>query len=172
MPALRGRGLLAYHLATTFGLGDHVLAPGTFAGSLPAAVVWLGLSFVLASPALLGAMTAVLVIAVTLLGVWAAGQEERRRGEVDPGPVVVDEVAGQWLTYLLGMWRLPAGGSAGMLLFVLAGFFSFRFFDIFKPWPVRRLEKLPGGTGIMVDDLGAALWAGAVLLLVAPWLGG
>jgi len=162
---------LAYHLATTFGLGDHVLAPGTFAGSLPAAILWLGLTLVFASPAVLAATTTGLVALATVAGIWAAGVEERRRGSVDPGAVVIDEVAGQWLTYLIGLWRFPAAGPAGALLFVLAGFVCFRLFDIVKPWPVRQLEKLHGGVGIMVDDLAAGVWAGLSLLLVMPWLG-
>ena len=72
MPDLRGRGRLAYHLATTFGLGDRVLAPGTFAGSLPAAVVWLALATVIVSPLALAVTTAVLVAAATAAGIWAA----------------------------------------------------------------------------------------------------
>jgi len=170
VPALSGRDRLAYDLATTFGLGDHVLAPGTFAGSLPAAVVWLGLTLLFASSATLAVVTAGLAAAATAAGIWAAGLEERRRGSVDPGAVVIDEVAGQWLTYLIGLWRFPETGPVGALLFVLAGFFCFRLFDIVKPWPVRQLEKLHGGVGIMVDDLAAAVWAGLALLLVMPWL--
>jgi phosphatidylglycerophosphatase A len=169
VPDLSGRPRLAYHLATTFGLGDRVLAPGTFAGSLPAAVLWLGLATAVA-PVLLGILTGVLVAAATAAGIWAAGLEEARRGSTDPGPVVIDEVAGQWLTYLVALHRLPATGAAGLLLFVLAGFVSFRLFDIVKPWPVHRLERLHGGTGIMVDDLAAALWAGLLLFISMPWL--
>lgn len=172
MPDLRGRGRLAYHLATTFGLGDRVVAPGTFAGSLPAAVVWLALATVIVSPLALAVTTAILVAAVTAAGIWAAGLEEVRRGRTDPGPVVIDEVAGQWLTYLVALYRLPSTSPAGLLLFVLAGFVSFRMFDIVKPWPVHQLERLHGGTGIMVDDLAAALWAGLLLFLVMPWLAG
>jgi len=170
VPHLNAKGKLAYHLATTFGLGDRVLAPGTFAGSLPAALVWLGLTAVLASPLGLAVVTAVLVALVTAAGIWAAGLEEERRGALDPGPVVIDEVAGQWLTYLVALHRLPAAGPAATAVFVLAGFFSFRLFDIVKPWPVRRLEKLHGGLGIMVDDLAAGVWAGVVLIFLMPWI--
>jgi len=170
VPDLRGRSRLAYHLATTFGLGDRVVAPGTFAGSLPAAVLWLALTVVVPSPLPLAILTALLIVAVTAAGVWAAGLEELRRGSVDPGAVVIDEVAGQWLTFLIALWRFPAGGPRGVLLFVVAGFVSFRIFDIVKPWPVRQLERLSGGLGIMVDDLAAGVWAGIVLLLAMPWL--
>ena len=84
--------------------------------------------------------------------------------------MVIDEVAGQWLTFLIALWRFPASSPRGVLLFVVAGFVSFRIFDIVKPWPVRQLESLSGGLGIMVDDLAAGVWAGLVLVLVMPRL--
>ena len=155
----------AYGLATTFGLGDRVLAPGTFAGSLPAIVLWLVATRFAAGAALI-AVTAAGVAAATIAGVWAAGAEARRRGEEDPGPVVIDEVAGQWLACLVAMpWAALAGGRR-TAAFALATFVAFRLFDIVKPWPVRRLERLPGGWGIMADDLAAGIEAGALLALV------
>ncbi len=162
----------AYRIATVFGLGDRVLAPGTFAGSLPAAVAWLGLTVLLADPVLLVGVTGVLVALVTAFGTWAAHVEAERRGTGDPGAVVIDEVAGQWLTYAVALWNLPAAGPRGIVVFVVAGFVLFRIFDIVKPWPVRRLEGIPHGVGIMVDDLVAGLMAGVVLALVAPHLVG
>ena len=91
----------------------------------------------------------VLLAAVTAVGIPIAGRLERIHGE-DPSLVVIDEVAGMLVTFL--------GVSTGPLGW-LAGFFWFRFFDIFKPLGIRKLEKLGGGLGIMVDDLGAGVLA-------------
>lgn len=157
----------AYRLATTFGLGDRVLAPGTFAGSLPASVAWLLITLALTRSAHLAWITAVAVVVATSAGIWASGREAARRGVEDPGPVVIDEVAGQWLTLLIGLARLDAAQPRDFVLFTLAGFFLFRVFDVVKPWPVHRLERLPGGVGIMVDDLAAAVYAGIILALLA-----
>ncbi len=161
---------LAYLLATTGGLGDHVAAPGTFAGSLPAAVLWLLLTLVVARISDLAWLTALGVIVATAVGIWAAGTESRRRGVEDPGPVVIDEVAGQWLTILIGLIRFTPAHQWNFAVFVLAGFLLFRLFDVVKPWPVHWLERLPGGLGIMIDDLAAATYAGIILALIARWL--
>ncbi len=164
-------GLAARWIATTFGLGDRVLAPGTFAGSLPAIVLWLMATRSLAGTALAVA-TAAGVVAATAAGVWASGAEARRRGVEDPGPVVIDEVAGQWLTCLVALpWAALASGRR-TAAFAVAAFVAFRVFDILKPWPVRRLERLPGGWGIMADDLAAGVEAGIVLALVWRLLAG
>jgi phosphatidylglycerophosphatase A len=90
----------------------------------------------------------------TAIGIPAATREARVCGREDPGQVVVDEVAGQLLTLV----AVPLGWKS-----LLAGFILFRCFDIVKPWPVRRLERLPEGTGIVVDDLGAGVYAWVVL---------
>jgi phosphatidylglycerophosphatase A len=76
----------------------------------------------------------------------------------DPGPVVLDEVAGQWLALLV----LVAAGHTPALAEVLAAFLLFRAFDVLKPWPIRALESLPGGWGIVADDLAAGLAAGVI----------
>ena len=81
------------------------------------------------------------ILLVAFLGTWAAGDAERRMGDRDPGPVIVDEVLGMWLS----LYGLP-------LTFVLPGFFLFRVVDILKPFPVSAAERLPGGIGIMADD--------------------
>jgi phosphatidylglycerophosphatase A len=159
----------ARHTATTFGLGDLLPAPGTTAGSLPAALVWWGLTACLPSPAARLTATTVLVTMATVAGIWAAGVEAERRGSADPGPVVIDEVAGQWLTYLLALPYLSLAGWQSLAGAVALGFFLFRLFDIAKPWPVNRLEHLPGGLGIMADDLAAGIYAGASLIGIAHW---
>jgi len=169
-PVIPPAGRRAHAIATVFGLGDRVLAPGTFAGSLPAAVVWLGLTLLVADPVALAGLTAALVALVTAFGTWAARLEAERRGEKDPGAVVIDEVAGQWLTYGVALWSLPAASPRALAVFVAAGFVAFRLLDILKPWPIRRLEEIPEGVGIMVDDLVAGLLAGLVLAVATPHL--
>ena len=97
-------------------------------------------------------------VAVTLLGIPPSTVVARESGQKDPGFVVIDEVAGQMIA-LIGVpvvWK-----------YLLAGFILFRGFDIIKPFPLRRLERLPGGTGIMMDDVGAGVYA---LILLQLWI--
>jgi len=157
----------ARRIATTFGLGEILPAPGTTAGSLPAALVWAALATTLPSARLLLTVTGGLTIAAVIMGVWAAGKEASRRGAEDPGPVVIDEVAGQWLCYLTALPFIPLDVGPAPLFVTAAGFFLFRLFDVWKPWPIRSLEQLPGGIGIVADDLAAGLLAGIVL--AAGW---
>ena len=93
-----------------------------------------------------------------LIGIWAAGVEARSTNTKDPGQVVIDEVAGQWITL--------AGATTLNWKSLLLGFVLFRLFDIWKPAPVRQLEKLPDGTGIVADDLMAGVYGAVVLYLV------
>ena len=102
------------------------------------------------------------MLAVTLVGVVAASEAESTYQRRDPGLVFIDEVAGVLLTLL----AVPVGVGG-----VVIGFLAFRAFDIVKPFPVRQAEALPGGWGIMADDLVAGLYAqGALRLLL--WVGG
>ena len=141
-------------LATGFGTGYGPIAPGTW-GSLPALAFAWGLDR-------LGGAWAVLSAAVffAVSGVWAAGRAEALLDEKDPGRVVVDEIAGQLVTLL---FLRPTGPI------LLAGFMVFRVLDVVKPWPARRLEALPGGSGIMADDLMAGLYANLILHGLAIW---
>jgi phosphatidylglycerophosphatase A len=100
-------------------------------------------------------VTAVLV--ATVLGIWAAGREEAYLGRLDPGCLVVDEVAGM----LVALVGLPVH-----LGWVLAAFFLFRVFDIWKPYPIDHLQRLPGGFGVVADDLLAGLYANLGLQLL------
>jgi phosphatidylglycerophosphatase A len=144
----------AQWVATGFGSGYSPVAPGT-AGSLVGLLLFLPLAR-LAWPAQLAA-----VAAVALVGALAAGRVARQLGIEDPGLVVVDEVAGQWLT-LVALPLTP--------LTALFGFLLFRLMDIVKPWPARDLERLPGGWGIMADDLAAGVCAQLALRVVlAVW---
>jgi len=148
---------LLYAIGTFFGSGFAPIAPATVASFLFMVLWWLAWTFLGPIPLWL---TVLLLLAVTLIGIPVSGQLEKIHGE-DPSLVVIDEVAGMLVTYL--------GLGAGLLGWVV-GFFWFRFFDIFKPFGVRRLEKLGGGVGIMADDIGAGVLAclathGTVLLL-------
>ncbi len=135
-------------VATFFGIGRLRPAPGSW-GSLATTLLW----WLLAShlpPAARLPVILVLIVFVVAIGIPAATLEERGCGQHDPSHVVIDEVAGQLVTLIACPIVWPA---------LLAGFILFRGFDILKPPPVRSLEKLPGGTGIVVDDLGAGIYA-------------
>jgi phosphatidylglycerophosphatase A len=102
---------------------------------------------------------------VFVIGIWASALYSRRLGLEDPGSVVVDEVAGQWLTLVP-----VAIASEFNIAYTLLGFLLFRLFDIVKPWPVNLADrKLKGGFGIMADDILAAVYAGAALAAFS-WL--
>ena len=146
----------AYWLATCLGVGHLPVAPGSW-GSLLAVVMVACLSvFSQAFWLLLAGL-----IGSAVLGVWAARRVALDLGDSDPSRVVIDEVAGQLLTLI---W-VPVSLSS-----LLLGFFLFRLFDVVKPAPARQAEALPGGYGIMLDDLVAGLYAG-LGLLAARWLG-
>jgi phosphatidylglycerophosphatase A len=147
-------------VSTGFGVGYAPLAPGTFGSILGLALY--ALLYALAGPA----ATLAGLLVVTVLGFWSAGAAERHFGRSDPGHVVIDEIAGQMLS--LALLPLTAGVAA-------AGFLLFRLLDILKPFPARRLEKLPGASGIMADDLMVALYANLILQALvrwSPWLSG
>jgi phosphatidylglycerophosphatase A len=146
----RGRagGRLGVLVATFFGVGWAPVVPGTF-GSLPG----LALAWGLTAAAGPWAVVAGLVVVVAV-GTWAADAAARHLGQSDPGPVVIDEVAGQMLTLLF----VPPTWQALTL-----GFLLFRVLDILKPFPAGALERLPGGVGIMADDLAAAIYGNLLL---------
>lgn len=142
-------------VATFFGAGRLRPGPGTW-GALATSLLW----WLLASHVPPGArlpLILLLLVIVVAIGIPAATLEARGCGRKDPSHVVIDEVAGQLVTYIACpiVWRA-----------LLAGFILFRVFDILKPPPVLSLEKLPDGTGIVVDDLGAGLYGLIVLQLL------
>jgi len=102
-----------------------------------------------------------LLAVVTVIGTWASTVAEADYGH-DGSPIVVDEVAGMLVTFV-GIWPLSASHH---WLFYLGGFLLFRFFDILKPFPVGRLQNLPGGYGVMADDLLAGVYSNLVLRLL------
>lgn len=138
-------------LGLGLGSGLSPRAPGT-AGSVVAVVLWV--MFLALQPSWL-VQSAAVVTAIALC-TWAAHWTARRLAAKDPGCIVSDEFAGQWLALLV----VPAAWPWWLAAFVL-----FRLFDITKLWPMRRLERLPGGLGIVADDLMAGVYAALVLLL-------
>jgi len=144
---------LAVVVATWFGCGYFPWGPGT-AGALAASII----AFLLHVYAGAGRWTFLALTVIWLMpAIWAATRTARMVGKQDPGMVVVDEVLGQWAT-LLG------AASLSWINFV-AAFLLFRVFDIWKPWPIRKIERLPEGYGIVCDDLAAGLY-GALILYI------
>ncbi len=148
----------AWTVGTVFGAGFLRPGPGTY-GSVAAVLLWYGLAHAASLTGWhLTLATAIFAALATAGGVPAATTVARESGRKDPGHVVIDEVAGQ-LVALLGLAPTWPHALLGLLLF--------RAFDITKPPPIRRLERLPEGTGIMLDDLLAGAYAAlaATLLL-------
>lgn len=152
--------LLPVIIGTGFGSGFSPVAPGT-AGALLAMLIWWGLSCLVTEVCLLW-LTVALVLVFTLAGVWAANRLEACWGE-DPSRVVVDEMVGVWISLL--------AAPAGHVWYMLGAFALFRLFDIFKPLGVRRMERLPGGIGVMMDDILAGVYGFIVLILIRYWVG-
>lgn len=192
-PATQSKPRLALFIATAGGLGYLKPGPGTW-GSLAGAAL-AAISFrMLAYPQslryqfhgiVLDPAQAVLwiTIVVALVGTWSAHRAAAFLNVTDPQVVVIDEVSGQLITLVLAAGQtqsdrthiydlMPPGLGQGLLnwKYLLVGFILFRAFDIWKPFPVRQAEKLPGGWGIMADDWVAALYA-ALGLWVARALG-
>lgn len=142
-------------IATFFYVGYIPFAPGTF-GSIAAFAIYFPLMMVNHWIAYLG-----VVLVVTLAGVWASEITEKTGGISDPSFVVIDEVAGQLITLFL----IPFSWKT-----LITGFFLFRIFDIIKPFPGRRAEKLHGGWGIMMDDVIAGVYGNLVLWLIVHFL--
>ena len=133
---------VALALATSFGVGYVPYAPGTF-GSAAGLLFWWLL------PNSLAIQLAAIVI-VFAVGSWSGNVAERHFKASDPPPVVIDEVMGMWITLLLN----PVGWQGAAI-----GFLLFRLFDVIKPYPANRLERLHGGLGVMADDGMAAIYA-------------
>src|SRR5215213_3966477 len=160
----------------TCGVGLIPVAPGTW-GSAVGVVLYLGLGHLTERifdyavrrgldlspqqlPQILTTVMLLAILAVALAGMWAASRAEKLLGKKDPGAVVVDEVAGQLIAFLFVPWLTTWTWS------VVAGFVAFRVFDIWKPYPVRRLEGLGGGLGIMADDILAGFYAATAMSLL------
>jgi phosphatidylglycerophosphatase A len=170
---LRGlRDRLSLALATC-GVGYIPIVPATWASAVTTGVYWTVLQMAgptftelsaegsasLSPEVLRVTFMLVVIVALTFAGVWAASRVERLLRRKDPKPVVIDEVVGQLVTLLF----VPRAAGLGMLV---VGFFVFRAFDILKPYPIRRLESLGGGTGVMADDILAGVYGAILMLLI------
>ena len=170
----RRKTFWAWTIATFFGSGLGKPGPGTW-GSIAATLIWAGVAWLGApahspnayfvAPYQIGLLAITLggIILSIALGVPAATIAARESGRKDPGFVVIDEVAGVWIT-LLGAVFHPNWKH------IVVALLLFRVFDIWKPFPIRHLEKLPEGWGIVFDDVAAGLYAWAVLVLLNKWL--
>lgn len=156
-----GRRDAAVWIATCGGVGYFPVAPGT-AGSAVGIVLVAALGRADLAPVGSWVLLAGAALSIFFVGAWAAGRAEKFFGRTDPGHVVIDEVAGQLITFLArpdASWK-----------WLLAGFVLFRFFDVVKPFPARRAERLRGGWGIMTDDVLAGLYGMAALLVLGAVL--
>ena len=146
-------------LSTGFGIGYTPSAPGTVASLL---ALPFGYMLLLSYGAIALLSVGILVLVV---GIWASGAHARILGRQDPGSSVIDEIAGQFLAMLP---IVPAANLSDGLQ-IGAAFALFRFFDIAKPWPISRLERLHGGVGIMADDCAAGLVSAVLLYFLLSW---
>ena len=178
--ALTAKDYLALAIATC-GVGYLPLAPGTWGSLVGIGVFALvrGGAMKLMFGVAVGrnfnllhiyygvlAVELVAIIVITLAGVWAASRTEKLSGRKDPGKVVIDEVAGQFIALMPVPYLLGTAWWSAILAFVL-----FRFFDIVKPYPARKLESLEAGLGIMADDIVAGVYAATVVAVavVISW---
>ena len=160
-PLSKKKTLWAWLVGTFFGTGLLKPGPGTY-GSIAAVLLWYAAAHLLHPAQIpLAIGTAAAAVVATLIGIPAATIVARESGREDPGHVVIDEVAGQ----LIALIAIPADWRHAALSLIL-----FRLFDILKPPPNRQLERLPAGTGIMLDDVAAGLFALAVAQLIHIWL--
>lgn len=146
------RSRFSWLLATFFGIGFLKPGPGTWASAVTVTLWWLAARQ--ATPTALWLYTALAAAIVTIIGVPVCTVVAEESGITDPSFAVIDEVAGQ----LIALAAVPVQWQ-----YVLGSFILFRGFDIFKPPPLRRLEKIPGGGGIMLDDVGAGIYAFIVM---------
>lgn len=141
-------------IATFFYVGLIPVAPGTFGTLAAIPLFWI----ISGLPIYIYLLITVVVIGVS---VWAAAETEKIYARRDPGQIVADEVAG----YLVTMILIPPTAT-----YIVVGFFLFRILDILKPPPVRRLEKLPRGWGIVIDDVAAGVYACVLMHLIIRYL--
>lgn len=160
-PAAVRKTLWAWTVATFFGAGLGKPGPGTW-GSVAALFLWGAFAWCLhPSPKTLTLVLMGGIVISVAVGVPAATIAARESGRDDPGFVVIDEVAGQWIAVL----GCPADWRHALMALIL-----FRLFDITKPFPARQLERLPAGWGIVFDDVAAGLYAWGVAALLRLWI--
>lgn len=142
------RRRLGVFIATCAHVGYVPVAPGTFGSAVGLAVYYL-----IRREASSAVELSVIAI-ITVVGLWSATEAEHHFGGIDPGPVVIDEVVGMLMTLALH----PVN-----VLGAIVGFFIFRVLDVVKPWPARRLELLPGGFGVVLDDMMAGVYGNLIV---------
>lgn len=145
-------------IATAGGVGYAPVAPGTAGAILASAVAFLMQGYCTLSEYWI--ILSILIVLFFFLGVVATNKLEKVWGK-DPGKIVIDECIGQWLTYLF----IPFG-----FVEIIIGLVLFRIFDISKPLFIKRLEKIPGGLGVMLDDVGAGIIANILLQLMVNFV--
>jgi phosphatidylglycerophosphatase A len=165
-----GRFSFILWIAQGFGVGRIPFGPGTF-GSL-VGVLWFGLLLATGNIWLFCAGT----VAGVALSVWLCGAAEKILNQKDPGSIVLDEISA--LPICFAGWVIAWLGKSGSLprveiffagsnwLLVLGVFVAFRVFDVVKPWPVRQSQGLPGGWGVTIDDVLAAIYVNVLMLLI------
>lgn len=146
---------LANWFSTVLKIGYLPIAPGTW-GSLVAVVIWF---LIIESTSTITFITAIIIIFI--LGVYTSSITERHLAQKDPSIIVIDEWVGQWIALLF----IPKS-----LLWGLVAFALFRLFDIWKPYPIKLLDKYPKGWGIMLDDVLAGVYALLVLSVFRVWI--
>lgn len=146
---------LANLFSTVLKIGYLPIAPGTW-GSLVAVVIWF---LIIESTSTITFITAIIIIFI--LGVYTSSITERHLAQKDPSIIVIDEWVGQWIALLF----VPKSLLLGLVAFAL-----FRLFDIWKPYPIKLLDKYPKGWGIMLDDVLAGVYALLVLSVFRVWI--
>jgi len=149
----------AWAVGTVLGVGFWRPGSGTWASAITAAAWWAGGHYLIAVHSQWLVATALLAI-VLIIGIPAAGIVARECEQEDPSHVVIDEVVGQ----LIALLGVPLRWQSVILSFIL-----FRVFDIWKPPPLRRLERIEGGAGIVLDDVGAGLYALVIVQALLHW---
>ena len=146
---------LANWFSTVLKIGYLPIAPGTW-GSLAAVVIWF---LIIESTSTITFITAIIIIFI--LGVYTSSITERHLAQKDPSIIVIDEWVGQWIALLF----VPKSLLLGLVAFAL-----FRLFDIWKPYPIKLLDKYPKGWGIMLDDVLAGVYALLVISVLRVWI--
>lgn len=160
-PAATKKTFWAWAVGTFFGAGRCRPGPGSWGAGL-AALLWFAAGSLLSlSKVQLAWWTLGAAAVATAVGIPAATRVEQESGRHDPGYVVIDEAAGQWVALI----HAHADWASLLVAFLL-----FRFFDILKPWPARRLERLPRGWGIVIDDLAAGVYALLLVQALQYWM--
>jgi phosphatidylglycerophosphatase A len=135
-------------IATCAYVGYAPVAPGTFGSAIGLAV------FYVVRHQRSTTVEVAAIVALAAVGLWSATEAEHHFGGIDPGPVVIDEVVGMLITLAF----IPVNMAGAIVAFLI-----FRFLDVVKPWPARRLEQLPGGFGVVLDDMMAGVYGNIVM---------